>query len=164
MALELILIRHGLSEGNIGTSTDPDCALTDNGIQQARALGSRLASLDLSGFAGLVSPYRRTRHTAAEITRFTGMPFAVEERIREWGETTTINERHYPREPVEDVVARLKLFLREYDGRKLVVVSHAAPIAILTQLAWGEACTLQGEFWIEVGNCCMRWLRTTCTP
>lgn len=164
MTTELLLIRHGESEGNVGRSTDPDCALTDNGLGQARALGARLAGHDLSGFTALTSPYARTVHTAAQIALATGLSFDIDERIREWGGTATVRGRLYPQETPDQVVVRLEAFLREHRGRKLLIVSHAAPIALLTQLAWGETPTTQGPFWAGVSNCCFRWLRTTCAP
>jgi broad specificity phosphatase PhoE len=161
MAMELLLIRHGQSEGNVGKSTDPDCLLTDIGLAQARQLGSRLAGQDLGGFLCLTSPYRRAMHTAAEIAKETGLSFAVEERIREWGDVATVGGKQYHKESVHELIARLEDFLRHYDGRNLVVVSHAAPIAVLTQLAWGEPPNTEGPFWAGVGNCCLRRLMVT---
>lgn len=162
MAVELMIIRHGESEGNIGRSTDPDCALSEKGLEQARQLALRLTEHDLSGFAGLTSPYRRARQTAEEIALATGLTFTVDEDIREWAAAATIGGRHYPAESREELAERLRGFLRRQEGRKLLLVSHAAPIAVLTHLAWGETPRMDGEFWAGVGNCCMRWLKTTC--
>jgi broad specificity phosphatase PhoE len=162
MPTELLLIRHGESEANVGLSTDPDCSLTPKGYQQARDLGSRLAAdFDLKEFTALCSPYRRTTHTAQEIARATGITFAVEELIREWGDIATINNRQYPKETTDELEARLGEFLKLYAGRKLLIVSHAAPIAVLTQLAWGETPNTQGVFWAGVHNCCLRWIKLT---
>lgn len=162
MATELLLIRHGESEGNTGASKDPDCGLTANGVEQAGRIGLRLARYDLGGFAFVASPYRRTVRTAAEIAAATGRSFTTDERVREWGVLATIEGRAYPAETTGELVERLRGFLREREGQKLVVVSHAAPIAVLTQLAWGETPNTDGAFWYGVGNCCLRWLRATC--
>ena len=62
---------------------------------------------------------------------------------------------------MEETVRRLEAFLLARRGQKLLIVSHAAPIALLTQLAWGETPTTQGQFWLGVGNCCPRWLKAT---
>ncbi|HEX4793227.1 MAG TPA: histidine phosphatase family protein [Humisphaera sp.] len=156
MPTELLLIRHGESEANVGRSTDVDCLLTDAGIEQARQLGLRLAEHDLRDFLFLTSPYRRTVHTAAAITEATGRSFVVDERIREWGEFATIGGKQYPKETTRELVERLREFLLDHAGRKLVVVSHAAPIAVLTQLANGESPNTLGQFWIGVENCCSR--------
>ncbi|MDB5291054.1 MAG: Phosphoglycerate mutase [Phycisphaerales bacterium] len=158
MAMEVLLIRHGESEGNVGRSTDPDCLLTENGVQQARQLGLHLAAQDLRGFLFLTSPYRRAVHTAAEIAKATGKSFVVEERVREWGDFATVGGKQYPKETAQEVVARLEGFLLAHAGRNLVVVSHAAPIAVLTQLAAGETPNTQGDFWADVNNCCLRRL------
>ena len=158
---ELILIRHGQSEGNVGASTDPDCALTSLGVEQTRAAGRRVATFDLSGFEGVTSPYRRAVHTAREVAAATGLKFVEDEDVREWGPACTVNGRAFEKEPAELAVERLKNFLRRVEGRRLVVVSHAAPIALLTNLAWGEPPRTEGEFWLGVGNCCPRWLKVT---
>ena len=161
---ELLLIRHGESEANVGVSTDPDCVLTDAGLEQAGCLGRRLAGYDLGGFVALTSPYRRAVQTADAIAAATGLVFADEPGVREWGKPAVVRGRAYPEEPIGDVVRRLRAFLDLYHGRRLVIVSHAAPIALLTQLAWGEPPDTKGAFWAGVGNCCLRWLRVTCGP
>ena len=158
---ELLMIRHGQSEANVGRACEPDCALTELGVDQARGAARRLASFDLGGFAGVVSPYRRAVQTAREITAATGLRFAEDESVREWGATARVGERTFENEPIDDVVRRLEAFLRDRRGQRLVIVSHAAPIALLTQLAWGEKPTTEGQFWLGVGNCCPRWLKTT---
>jgi broad specificity phosphatase PhoE len=158
---ELILIRHGQSEGNVGTSTDPDCGLTPLGVEQAREAGRRIASYDLSGFGAITSPYRRAVRTAREVAAATGLSFVEDDDVREWGPACTVGAKSFDKEPVELTVERLKRFLRRVEGRKLVVVSHAAPIALLTNLAWGEPPRTEGEFWLGVGNCCPRWVKVT---
>jgi broad specificity phosphatase PhoE len=161
MNTELILIRHGESEANIGVSKDPNCRLTPNGIDQARLLGARLAKHDLGGFVGIASPYLRAWDTAAEISRATRLSFAVEELVREWGDVATIKDKQYHKETTAEVVTRLTEFLHIHKGKKLIVVSHAAPIAVLTQIAWGETPNTEGQFWTGVTNCCLRRLQVT---
>ena len=159
---ELVLIRHGQSEANVGLSKEPDCGLSELGLRQARELAARLARWDFRGFEGVVSPYRRAVATAAEIKLETEITFEVDEGVREWGPVAVVKGREYPPEPVEALVERLKDFLRRKNGRRVVVVAHAAPIALLTQLAWGEMPVTTGEFWTGVNNCCPRWLKVTC--
>ncbi len=161
MAVRILAIRHGESEANAGLSREVDCSLSVKGFEQARQVASQLAGDDLSGFIGLTSPYRRAMQTAAEIAKATGLPFTMEEAVREWAGAATINGRHYPVESGEQLAQRLADFLRRHDGRKLVVVSHAAPIAVLIQLAAGEPVSTQGAFWEGVANCRPRWIRTT---
>jgi broad specificity phosphatase PhoE len=163
-ATELLLVRHGQSEANAGTSTEPDCALSELGRKQAHALARRLAALDLTGFVALTSPYRRALQTAEEVALATGLSFTVDEALREWGPTATVGGRTYAQEPVTETVRRLERFLRDRAGQRLLVVSHGAPIALLTQLAWGETPTTEGQFWTGVSNCCSRWVKTTCAP
>ena len=158
---ELLMVRHGQSEGNLGRSCEPDCALTELGLEQARDVARRLARLDLSGFTGLVSPYRRAWDTARQITRTTGLEFEEDPDVREWGPAAMVGGKNFAQEPVEETVRRLEAFLRRRRGQRLLIVSHAAPIALLTQLAWGEKPITEGPFWLGVGNCCPRWLKST---
>jgi probable phosphoglycerate mutase len=160
MKTELIMVRHGQSESNAGLSEDPDCGLTELGQQQARLAGRLMAAHDLAEFVALVSPYRRARQTAAGIAEVTGLKFEVEELVREWPWTgpADIQGKLYHLEPVEELVERLREFLRRYEGRKVFVVSHAGPIAVLTQLAWGETIDPH-KGGAENGR--VRWLRLT---
>ena len=157
------MVRHGESEANVGLSTDPDCPLTPRGLGQARALGERLARLDLRGFAAFTSPYRRAVQTAEVLAAATKLRFEVDVDLREWGATATVGGQTYPQEPVADTLTRLERFLRRRAGTRMVVVAHAAPIALLTQLAWGETPVTGGKFWLGVGNCCPRWVKVTGT-
>jgi len=158
---ELLLIRHAQSLANAGYSREADCPLTEAGMHQARRLASRLQNFDLSGFIALTSPYRRAAQTAAQITLSAGLRFDPEPAVREWGESTTIDGIHYPAESGDELIERGRQFLADFPGRKVIAVSHAAPIAVLTQLAWGETPIVEGNFWASVPNCCIRWLRIT---
>jgi len=158
---ELLLIRHGESEANIGRCADPDCCLSDLGVEQAQKLAKRLSRYDLGDFLALSSPYRRAIQTAEEIALATGLPFVVEDAIREWGEACTINEKLYEKESIDQLILRLSKFLHHVHGQKLVIVSHASPIAVLSQLAWGEPPNTEGEFWSGIAHCCPRWLKVT---
>jgi broad specificity phosphatase PhoE len=151
--MELILIRHGQSEGNVGLSDDPDCDLTPAGCEQARQVAEELASIDLTGFAGIVSPYRRARRTAAAITARTGLSFAVDPRIREWGRQCEIDGNAYCEETRAQLVDRIAQFLENTPGRRLVLVAHAAPLAVIMKIVQGEPLDLDGQFWLGVENC-----------
>jgi probable phosphoglycerate mutase len=154
--VELILVRHGESEYNVGLSRHLDSRLTERGREQSRKVAAELAELDLGDFAGIVSPYRRARDTAAIIAEATGVDFEVDELVREWGEAVVIEGRRYEHEPIEQVVQRLRRFVEGRRGQRLLVVSHGTPVAILTQLARGEEPVTVGEFWAGVENCCLR--------
>jgi broad specificity phosphatase PhoE len=154
--VEVILVRHGESEYNVGVSKHLDSRLTERGREQSRKVAAELAELDLSDFAGIVSPYRRARDTAAIIAEATGVDFEVDELVREWGQTVIIEGRRYEHEPIDKVVERLRHFVEARRGQRLLVVSHGTPVAILTQLARGQEPVTVGEFWADVENCCLR--------
>ncbi len=69
----LILVRHGESEGNRERrfSRDPDIALTETGIEQARASGLVIARR-FRPTAFVASSYRRALHTAQIIAETVG--------------------------------------------------------------------------------------------
>lgn len=154
---DLILIRHGQSLANINASNDPDCELSPLGHEQARDLALRIKALPLAGFVGLVSPYRRALQTAHYLTAATGMPFLVEEQVREFGARCDINGRCYEAETPSQFALRMKVFLRAARG-KLIVVSHGSPIAYLSQLANGLELEIAGPIHQGIGNAQFRWI------
>lgn len=69
MYLQLYLIRHGESMGNIETDEDYNIVnppLTSHGKEQARAVGKRFSALE--SFTLYSSPLERARDTAAQIS------------------------------------------------------------------------------------------------
>jgi broad specificity phosphatase PhoE len=156
---DLLLIRHGQSEANAGITDDPDSGLTELGIEQASSVAERLIDFDLRGVTALTSPYRRTRQTAEIIAAKTGLVFSADQGIREWGVTAEVDGKVYRSEPLNDVVIRLTQFLANRRGERLLIVSHATPIALLAELAMGRPPTLVGDFWDGVENGCLREIR-----
>jgi broad specificity phosphatase PhoE len=100
-AVELILIRHGESQGNVAASEaqlagvevitvparDADVKLSHTGREQALALGRALSSLpaELRPDAVVSSPYVRARQTAEVAVETAGWPVGVrtDERLRD---------------------------------------------------------------------------------
>jgi broad specificity phosphatase PhoE len=98
---ELLLIRHGESEGNLAAAEahsagaheidvparDPDVDLSALGQQQAKAVGVALAEMpaDARPQALVVSPYLRARETARLMCAEAGLdlPTQVDERLRD---------------------------------------------------------------------------------
>ena len=149
---QLFLIRHGQSEGNIGISDHPNCDLTPLGLEQATRAAEQMAAFDLAGFAGLVSPYCRARRTAEAIARRTGLRFEVDPDVREWGADCRIDDATYRLESREELAARIEALYAKLCGRRCVIVAHAAPIALLLQLAAGKKLDVSGQFWTGVEN------------
>jgi broad specificity phosphatase PhoE len=99
--MQLILVRHGQSEGNVAAEAaqrddleridvparDPDVALSDTGRQQAEAVGRWLAALGDDERPEIVwtSPYRRARQTAEVALEVAGLEIdlRVDERLRD---------------------------------------------------------------------------------
>jgi broad specificity phosphatase PhoE len=100
-AVELVLIRHGESEGNVAATDarlagaevidvparDPDVNLSGTGQEQAKALGAALARFDedVRPDAVVSSPYARARQTAEIAVEAAGWPVQVrtDERLRD---------------------------------------------------------------------------------
>ena len=75
LALELLLIRHGESTGNVGNLiASPDAPLTPLGIRQAQALGKRLAGEGWEPQRCFASPLARARETAEVIAECMALP------------------------------------------------------------------------------------------
>lgn len=100
-AIELLLVRHGESEGNVAASAarvagaevievparDPDVRLSPTGREQAAALGRALAAVEPDRLPTLIfsSPYARARETAdiAVQTAALEVPVLSDERLRD---------------------------------------------------------------------------------
>jgi broad specificity phosphatase PhoE len=100
-AVELILVRHGESEGNVAATDarlagaevidvparDPDVNLSGTGQEQAKALGAALGRIaeELRPDAVISSPYARARQTAEIAVEGAGWPLEVrtDERLRD---------------------------------------------------------------------------------
>lgn len=117
---ELVLVRHGESEGNLADRAaldaeqaeldldvrDADVPLSETGEEQARAVREHLRGLPEQErpTAVLSSPYARARQTAEIATEGLDLSLVVDERIRERdlgafdGLTWIGIEEHYPRE------------------------------------------------------------------
>jgi broad specificity phosphatase PhoE len=158
--MELILIRHGQSLGNVGLCDHCDCDLSEVGVRQAQELGLGLSGeFDLKGFAGLVSPYLRARRTAGYVSEGTGLTFAIHEGCREWGKDCSPAGDLYPEETLEGAIGRVAEFVASLDrSGRYVIVSHAAPVFMMAQLASGADVVetlrrCEGPFWDRIGNC-----------
>ena len=99
--IQLILVRHGQSEGNVAAETaqrddleridvparDPDVALSATGREQSAAVGRWLAALAEDERPEVVwsSPYRRARETAEVALEVAGLSLdqRVDERLRD---------------------------------------------------------------------------------
>ena len=73
---------------------DPDelRELTAEGLEQARALGERLAALPVPPALVLTSPLLRARQTAAEVAAATGAPLRVEEALAPGATAATLHD------------------------------------------------------------------------
>lgn len=146
---------------------DDEVTLTDLGRTQAAALGRLLAELsgDEAPERVCCSPYLRALDTwkiAQEAWGVTPLPVTVDERLRDQGagefahfNLAAIGERHpeelarreaegeYAYRPpggesLGDVVVRLRPFLRELDGRRVLIVAHDSVVLALHHILGGR--------------------------
>lgn len=73
--MELYIIRHGESEGNVTRRDLPDAELTELGRRQAALVGERLRGLQLDAI--IASPLVRAIDTALPLARRLGLPVDV---------------------------------------------------------------------------------------
>jgi 2,3-bisphosphoglycerate-dependent phosphoglycerate mutase len=191
----LAVVRHGQSTGNViaeraerdGADAieiperDADVPLSGTGREQAAAVGQWLAEEppDLA----VVSPYLRTRQTAATALGDSGVPVLVDERLRdrELGVLDLLTARgvesRLPEEAVRrqrlgkfyyrppggeswaDVLLRLRALLRElredHPGGRVVLFGHEATVLLVRYLAEGlsEAELMDIARATSVANC-----------
>ena len=157
-----ILVRHGESEHNAGTSEDLNSPLTSKGRAQAvacsREILSHLTTLNVPAESLFVasSPYERAVETSRIIANVLAVPFEVHSGLREFGPTVVIRGQVMESEDRGELVSRVSSWWRFYENRNVITVSHASPVAVLTQLAFHETPVVDGEFWRGVGNCVPR--------
>jgi probable phosphoglycerate mutase len=148
----VVLWRHGRTEWNVAgrVQGQTDTALDEVGVRQAAAAAARLASLRPVRI--LSSDLQRARHTAEELSRLTGVPVELDERLREmnFGEREGLTwKESWERFPdlmkamLED---RLSAAVTEAletleDEQTLVVVAHGAVlrVGVCTFLGFPEA-------------------------
>lgn len=168
----LVLVRHGESLGNLADraarkeglgrldldARDADVALSDDGVEQARAVGAFLEKLpeDERPTVVLSSPYRRALSTAEQAVEALDLEVTVDERLRErdlgaFDGLTGVGIRERDPEEAErrakvgkfyyrppcgeswcDVALRVRSVLndirQEYDGERVWVFTHQAVI------------------------------------
>ena len=171
MKKEVYFVRHGESEGNVGEppvyKPDADLELTQKGREQSRFIAERVASLPFDSL--VVSPYVRTRDTAAMIEKTTGkkaeysdliveriLPSSivgksrddesVDALVADWVDSFFVaNTRVEDGENFEDITERAKQALRLFEQRpdeRILAVSHGFFLrVVLSVVMFGESLT-----------------------
>lgn len=154
---ELIVIRHGQSEYNAKLTDNLNSNLTEKGIEQAIATGKYLKQNipNIHEFYGITSPYLRCLQTSDYINREIGNSFTVESAVREAMmeyEECRVEKKHFPHfswknwtesheiyrtETESELVSRIWNLLKSLSHPKLILVSHASPVAVIHDLACG---------------------------
>lgn len=132
--------RHGQTVWNVENKICgvTDSPLTDLGRRQARALGRRLAA-DPHGITRILcSPLSRARETAELVAAETGLPLAVEPRLRE---QAFGRYEGTPRNGAAFALAKLH-FADRFGGGESMLQLAARIYSLLDQLAEEEGCAL----------------------
>lgn len=127
---KLYFTRHGQTIWNVENKVcgATDIELTDLGREQAKALGEKIKGLPIQEI--LASPLIRARETAEHISKISGIPVRVEEKLREQ------NFGKYeggPRDSQEFLEAKKRFVDRFGDGESMLMVA-ARIYALLEQL------------------------------
>lgn len=174
------LVRHGEAENNVhfilnSAPVLKEYSLTAKGRKAVALTAAHLATV---GAAVLwSSPILRAKETAEIIARATGLPITFDDRLWELGmgkyngKKQQMLLKKYPdpkmriipdpedeMESILDMRGRLESFLhdieKQYDGKKVIVVSHGDPLeqlhGILTHEAPGRSAT---GWYPEKGSC-----------
>lgn len=142
MYLQLYLIRHGESMGNVDPDGDFDKVnppLTPHGEAQAKALGKRFASLE--DYTLYASPLDRAIKTAMNISG----EMLVDPELLEWGVRKTENGFEDFNESAEECYARAlrvveKLKAKHRNHEKVIVVAHGMFLNQLIKAALNIPC------------------------
>lgn len=155
--MEVILIRHGEPRyDEVDGNTRGDFGrLTARGVKQAT---ERASDPRLQGATMIVaSPYTRALHTAAIISRITGIPLEIEHDLHEWSSDTLYRFDHdgdevyqefmrlkgkrpkdskYRYETYATVKKRVRNAIKKYakDHEKILVVCHGIVMSSQTYL------------------------------
>ena len=183
---ELLIIRHGRSQHNMGESNELDCGLTEFGAHQARNVGKFLqhqffsGKFDICQWSIFTSPFLRcldtTKHICAQMPV---NPRAVvcqcfREYLNHTGDLAHIPNRkeeypnfkwdHYPDEGMEFAREQNETFLeRMHDAhgvlaRRSIVVTHGLPAYALKHVAAHNANYV--PVWDNsIDNCSITWIR-----
>jgi broad specificity phosphatase PhoE len=167
--MEVIIVRHGLSQANVdGTIGVNNTPLTNDGWQQAEELASKLKDESLDAI--FCSPLKRCRQTAEPISKLLNQIPIVDERLREveWGsfdgktkediaaavgmepkdylDTYAYDFTKFGGESyinLEDRLHQLLDDLKAKPYKKVLVVTHGAPVRMLNYLLTGQKIKYQ---------------------
>jgi uncharacterized phosphatase len=168
--IELGLVRHGQSHGNLDRSLGPDTDLTELGRRQAARLGDWLAAQDYRFTALYSSPLRRARQTAEILNTHFGLEIQFDADLRETeipylrvlpqredplgDESSPPFEAEYEqmRERVARVTARI---LAENAEGQVLIVAHAGTLGTMLRTILGtHALLVRTE---QAAAHCLRW-------
>lgn len=166
--MQLIVVRHGLSEANKNGIVGTDSNLTAEGKQQAEDLARRLEGEKIEVI--YCSPLKRTSQTALPLAEKLGKEVYIDSRIREidWGDfdgkTDAYFEENYhmaPRDALdsyafdfhkwhgenrEDVEERVRSFVDELKNKPhkhVLVVCHGGIVRMLNYVITGHKIPYQ---------------------
>ncbi len=137
MYLQLYIIRHAESMGNIETDEDFDPLnppLTAHGKRQAKALGERFSALD--SFTLYVSPLDRARETAAQISQ----NMIIDPDLLEYCTRQTSDGYEAFDESYEHCITRARLVIervkkRHRNHENVIIVAHGVYAQFLLKAA-----------------------------
>jgi broad specificity phosphatase PhoE len=155
----ILFVRHAESQYNVRKTYHLDSDLTNDGEVQAHLLANHIHHLNLEGYTGFVSPFKRCLKTARYIMRKTGMCFVVCPELGEvswtfpesgldiqtmadafwemnWDGLDHKDTIHCPKETDAVFVQKLAGLLVNLPEKSLIV-SHGTPIMTLIELALG---------------------------
>ncbi len=146
----VIFVRHGEAWSNVNGVMDAEIfdaqnGLTPEGVAQALVCAGTLVREDAAII--LASPVLRTKETAEILSEKLGLEIRFDERLREMATSENFNDRSE---------SFMRDALEEFQGRTVIVVTHAATISLLknygvssmetTEAYPAHACAVVREF------------------
>lgn len=99
--MKLYVVRHGLSLGNVGEATTPNCGLTEQGFKQAAFVGDFFEHIAVDAIYS--SPITRAVQTASPLAQSKGKSIILEPRMCEFFHELAEDHRDYEWEKLSEI-------------------------------------------------------------
>ena len=161
MSVRLIMVRHGETHWNKANKLQGriEISLNKNGIRQIRKTAAKIKKAGEKPMIIIDSPLARAMQSASIISKILGIPFTINKNLSErdfgglegltWKEINKLygpnfkeidrkqqyDYRAYGGESAQEVGKRISNFMdyakKEYDGKTIIVVTHAGVLRYL---------------------------------
>jgi broad specificity phosphatase PhoE len=172
--MHVVIVRHGESHYNLGTTQNLDSQLTETGMKQSCiTIDWLLKNIDLFDYKAMTSPYLRCLQTSSVLAEMSDIPVVVNDNLRElhlslkkadiiggglnipnravsfpnllWNEWK-VDFKFFSNEKVPQFVDRMASFVGTLSGN-IIMVTHAVAHRTISDLLTGKSPEELKERW-----------------